>query len=62
MIVALALTPHNLKLQNLQSATKVLQSATTPPTTPPGLKKDADEIVDNIRKLVIPDVYTCMHA
>ena len=30
--------------------------------TPPGLKKDSDEIADNIRKRVIQDVYTCMQA
>ena len=29
---------------------------------PPGLKKDADEIADNIRKQIIRDVYTCMRA
>ena len=30
--------------------------------TPPGLKKDTDEIADNIWKQVTRDVYTCMWA
>ena len=29
---------------------------------PPGLRQDADEIADTIRKQVIRDVYTCMRA
>ena len=63
MIEALALIPHDLKLQNLQSAAKVQQSGMISPfLLHLDWKKDTDEIADNIWKQVTRDVYTCMRA